>query len=272
MNFKLNSLVIAVCAISAGCATKPPEAVMIPAPQPVQAVVKNYEPAIQSAPVVVQIPEWYISTPAKTAQSIFTAGTATSTNLSMATQKAMLDADIKLAFQIESSVKAMLKSYQVDLTNETVEHTELIAKKVSAIIVNGHVQADMQIVQEGNRFRVFILMRYPLSGVNYFGDKVRAAAIAAQAKKNIEKSEAELDATPASVVNEAPVVAPAENAAPATVNNTVPPTAQRDVLVPVDVVPAPAVSSVVTKVVTAPVVADAATKLKSEIDAALSGN
>lgn len=258
MNFKLNSLVIAVCAISAGCATKPPEqpAVLV---QP--SVVRSYEPAPLPAPSVVQIPAWYVSPPVMTAQSIFTAGTATSANLSMATQKAMLDADMKLSFQIESSVKAMLKSYQVDMTNDTVEHTELIAKKVSAIIINGHAQADMTVVQEGNKFRVFILMRYPLAGVNYFGDKVKAAAVAAAAKRNIAKSEAELDATPATVVNESPVV----NGA-AVNNEVVEPVA----LTQVD---APATSSVVAKVVASTpgsdAQANAAAKLKAEIDAAL---
>ncbi|CAB4129855.1 hypothetical protein UFOVP116_147 [uncultured Caudovirales phage] len=264
MNFKLTGLVVAACLVATGCATKTPE----PALATQLPTVKNYDPPLPPPEPVVQIPSWYVSPPAMTAQSIFTAGTATSNNLSMATQKAMLDADTKLAFQMESSIKAMLKSYQVDMTNDSVEHTELVAKKMAAIVINGHVQSDMQIVQEGKRFRVFILMRYPLEGLNYFGDKVRTSAAAAKARKDSERAHAELDQQQDTVASEEPTQ---ENVLTKATDNKQP-VAQSTVTPVVASTPksVPVVDADPITVVPANN-ASAAAKLKSEIDAVLAG-
>jgi hypothetical protein len=139
--------------------------------------VNPYEPVTSQAITQVNIPSWYVMPPKASEQSVFVAGTATSSTLSMATQKAIMDADTKLAFQMESAVKAMIKTYQNDLGTDIVENTELVARKVSAVTVNGHHQVDMQVTQEGRVYRVFVLMRFPLGGANYFAEQIRKDSV-----------------------------------------------------------------------------------------------
>lgn len=180
----------------------------------------RYEPAVTNTVTQVNIPAWYISTPKPTEQSVFVAGTATSNNLSMAMQKAILDADTKLAFQMESAVKAMIKTYQNDLGTELIENTELISKKISAVTINGHYQVDSVVQQDGRTFRVFVLMRFPLGSANYFAEQVRKTAqkdlavvreqaansqlteeVAQKSKTESDKREQEIEA----ILNQTPV-------------------------------------------------------------------
>jgi hypothetical protein len=157
------------------------------------AKVNPYEPTVNQAVVQVNIPSWYVMPPKATEQSVFVAGTATSSTLQMATQKAILDADIKLAFQMESVLKGLIKSYQNDLGNDIVENTESIARKVTAVTVNGHHQVDMQVTQEGKVFRVFVLMRFPLGGANYFADKIHKDALKKQSTARERAATTELN-------------------------------------------------------------------------------
>ena len=154
----------------------------------------RYEPAVTKTVTQVNIPAWYISTPKPTEQSVFVAGTATSNTLSMAVQKAILDADTKLAFQMESAVEAMIKTYQNDLGTELVENTELIAKKISAVTINGHYQVDSVVQQEGNTFRVFVLMRFPMGDASYFAERVRKQAQRDLSVVRQQSAEKQLDA------------------------------------------------------------------------------
>lgn len=157
--------------------------------------VNPYEPVTSQAITQVNIPSWYIMPPPASEQSVFVAGTATSSTLSMATQKAILDADTKLAFQMESAIKAMIKTYQNDLGTDIVENTELVARKVSAVTVNGHHQVDMQVTQEGRTYRVFVLMRFPLGGANYFAEQIRKDALKKQAVARERAATTELNDT-----------------------------------------------------------------------------
>lgn len=158
--------------------------------------VNPYEPTVQVQQLSqVNVPNWYIMPPKASEQSVFVAGTATSSTLAMATQKAILDADTKLAFQMESSIKALIKSYQNDLGTDVVENTELVARKVSAVTINGHHQVDMQVTQEGRQFRVFVLMRFPLGGANYFAEQIRKDALKKQAVARERSTTTELNDT-----------------------------------------------------------------------------
>ena len=139
------------------------------------------------------IPSWYTMPPKASELSVFVAGTATSSTLSMATQKAIMDADTKLAFQMESAVKAMIKTYQNDLGTDIVENTELVARKVSAVTVNGHHQVDMQVTQEGRVYRVFVLMRFPLGGANYFAEQIRKDSLKNQSMARERAANTELN-------------------------------------------------------------------------------
>jgi hypothetical protein len=155
-------LLVAVASL-VGCASNPQTAIK-QTYEPVKAENK-YERNQPAAPVV-KVPDWFIQPPQNTQQSIFTAGQATSTDLSMAVHKATLDADAKLAFQMRSHVEAMVKSFKADSASSGAESSEMLARKLTRTTITGHHKVDSQITQEGRQFRVFVLMRYPLGEAN----------------------------------------------------------------------------------------------------------
>lgn len=157
--------VLSVVALLAmvGCASNPQTAIK-QTQDPVKA--ENKFERVQSAPTALKVPDWFIQPPAATEQSLFTAGQATSTDLSMAVHKATLDADAKLAFQMKSRVEAMVKSYKADSATSGAESSEMLARKLTRTSITGHHKVDSQITQEGRMFRVFVLMRYPLGDAN----------------------------------------------------------------------------------------------------------
>jgi hypothetical protein len=146
-----------------GCAANPQVKVEQTAPAP--KAQTHFE---TTAPVAkeLKVPAWYIQPPETTAQSIFSAGEATGPNLGMTMHKAMLDADAKLAFQMKSMVKSMVKSFKTDNGKYSAESSELLIRKITSTTVIGHQQVDSQVTQEGNIYRVFVLMRYPLGESN----------------------------------------------------------------------------------------------------------
>ena len=155
-------LLAAVLAL-VGCASNP-QTTIKQTQSPIKAENK-YERDMAPVPVV-KVPDWFIQPPQSTEQSIFTAGQATSTDLSMAVHKATLDAAAKLSFQMKSRVDAMVKSYKADSATSGAENSEMLARKLTRTSITGHHKVDSQITQEGRMFRVFVLMRYPLGDAN----------------------------------------------------------------------------------------------------------
>jgi hypothetical protein len=169
-------LLLVAVASMVGCASNPQTAI-----KQTQAPVKaenKYEQAAP-APTALKVPDWFIQPPENTDRSIFTVGTATSTDLGMAVQKAQLDANAKLSFQIKSYVEAMAKSFKADSTNSGAESSELLVRNLTRTTITGQHKVDSQITQEGRAFRVFVLMRYPLGDAN----KLLAEATEAKSRR-----------------------------------------------------------------------------------------
>lgn len=146
-----------------GCASNPQT--KIPQTQEPIKTENKYE-RVTTQVASLKVPDWFIQPPQSTEQSLFTAGQATSTDLSMAVHKATLDADAKLAFQMKSRVEAMVKSYKADSATSGAESSEMLVRKLTRTSITGHHKVDSQITQEGRMFRVFVLMRYPLGDAN----------------------------------------------------------------------------------------------------------
>lgn len=172
-------LLVAALASLVGCASNPQTAIK-QTHEPLKAENK-YERTPTPVPVV-KVPDWFIQPPQNTEQSIFTAGQATSTDLSMAVHKAQLDADAKLAFQMKSHVEGMAKSFKADSATSGAESSELLVRKLTRVTMTGHHKVDSQITQEGRMFRVFVLMRYPLGDAN----KLLAEATDAKSRRAMQ--------------------------------------------------------------------------------------
>ena len=158
----------------AGCAANPQTKVEQTMPAPVLKAQGAVVPTLK-------VPDWFLQPPENTAQHIFVVGEATGPFLGMTVQKATLDADAKLAFQMKSNVEAMIKSFKTDTGGKYgAESAEMLTRKVANATIIGHHKVDSQITQEGSAFRVFVLMRYPLGDAN----QLLTAELASRAQRN----------------------------------------------------------------------------------------
>jgi hypothetical protein len=67
---------------------------------------------------------------------------------------------------MQSKIKSMAKSFKTDNGKYGAESSELLIRKITSVTVIGHQQVDSQITKEGNLYRVFVLMRYPVGEAN----------------------------------------------------------------------------------------------------------
>jgi len=116
------------------------------------------------------IADFYLEPPVHTETDAYFAGMGMSRDLSMANEKAKLDAERKLSNFVAGQVKTMTRQYKVDGGNADqnlyAEKTEIVAQKVSKASIAGAQRVSIKVYQEGNLFRVYVLMKFPLGEAN----------------------------------------------------------------------------------------------------------
>lgn len=116
------------------------------------------------------IADFYLEPPAHTETDAYFAGMGMSRDISMANEKAKLDAERKLSNFVAGQVKTMTRQYKVDGGNADqnlyAEKTEIVAQKVSKSSIAGAQRVSIKVYQEGNLFRVYVLMKFPLGEAN----------------------------------------------------------------------------------------------------------
>lgn len=156
-------------AVLAGCSTTSKVAQPLPSPTP--AVTKDQTVAAQGrveSPLTIDLPSWYIKAPAPTEDFIFVAGTGVSNDLSMSHQKALMDAQLKLADKINGEMNALVKQQKNDSAGTVnTDKTSITTKKVIArTSLTGYYIEDSRIQPENRGYRTFVLVRYPLGDAN----------------------------------------------------------------------------------------------------------
>jgi hypothetical protein len=208
----------AIASVLAGCSsmnTKKAESQPIPSPTP--AVTKDQTVAAQGkidAPQTIDLPAWYIKAPASTDDYVYIAGTGYSNDLAMSREKALLDAQLKLADKINGMMNAVIKQHKTDSDGTVgVDKTSVTVKKVimDTALTGYHIE-DSKIQTENRSYRTFMLLRYPIGDANRLlkvrqqrEDQLRDSDDAAQ--KELEK---ELDNLRKPKVQPAPAKVKAE--------------------------------------------------------------
>ena len=85
-----------------------------PVPQVYQAPAHPYAMPAQPQRVIVSAPDWFVRLPEDTADMMFAAGTATSSDEQMAYNKARMFAEQKLIETMTAKVQSLTKSYRAD--------------------------------------------------------------------------------------------------------------------------------------------------------------
>jgi hypothetical protein len=143
---------------------------------------------------VVQVPEWYTSVPNED-NAIYAAVTETSPDMQFALDKAMLSAKREISFKLNNDISQKYTEHSIESTNRD----DKLAKEIDRVVVasSNHInlvgvqKIRSEFVREGNKYRVFLLVRYGLDASN----KVSQSNVLKQqdSKKQIHQFEKELN-------------------------------------------------------------------------------
>ena len=122
-----------------------------------------------------QAPAWFVRLPVDTADMIFAAGTATSTDEQMAYDKARMAAERKLVELANSRVTTQTKSYRADRGDVSIENYEQVTRKNATGDLTGAQRVDSQMTFDGRTYKVYVLLRLPVGDANTMA-KSRATA------------------------------------------------------------------------------------------------
>jgi len=148
-------IVGAVVALIAGCSSTGPTA--------------GKDQTIQTTgSVAINMPSWYVKPPAPTDDNMWFVGTAVSSDLAMSREKALLDAQLKMADTLNGVANALIKQQKNDNASSVVnDKTSVTVKKVIAnTSLTGYTIEDTTILPENRNYRTFVLLRYPLGDTN----------------------------------------------------------------------------------------------------------
>jgi hypothetical protein len=124
--------------------------------------------ALPASQAVYYLPAWYIKAPASTDDYVYIAGTGYSNDLAMSREKALLDAQLKLADKINGMMNAVIKQHKTDSDGTVgVDKTSVTVKKVimDTALTGYHIE-DSKIQTENRSYRTFMLLRYPIGDAN----------------------------------------------------------------------------------------------------------
>lgn len=112
-------------------------------------------------------PDWFIAPPESSPTVVYVTGTGKSNNMSMARNKAILDAQSQLADQIHALVSSHTKQHIVEANDDTLMNTDQVVKKlVAEANLSGYSFEDVVAKPEGRHYRFYVLMGYPVGKSN----------------------------------------------------------------------------------------------------------
>lgn len=160
------TLLIPITALSllGGCQT-------VPDPGSPEAAAQQKEEQIASVQKTsTDLPWWFLNPPIYEGYLSAT-GTATSSDLQLALDKAILFAKRDLADRVNSAVSSKMKSFVAETsagnTTELVGEIERITRNlVSEVNLSGYTREEVEIKPDGTQYRAFVLLNYAADRTN----------------------------------------------------------------------------------------------------------
>jgi len=173
------SLVSLLAAVLVACAgPKPGSAEFVQKKEEEQQkeAIKSVGQAISKAPV------WFTQPPMDV-NAIYVSATELSSDMQMAMDVTILSAKRALAGQLGDRVSTKMSDFAtqsgVGSDVQVVKEIERVTKSVATDInVAGYVREKSEIIQEGTKYRAFVLLRYPVGENNkVIADQVKKSAV-----------------------------------------------------------------------------------------------
>jgi len=151
--------------------------------------------AIQKAEPVTQAtaPGWFTKLPDDTPDMLFSVGVATSMDEQMAYDKARLFAERKLVEMMGSQIKSLTKSHRTDDGDSMIESNSVTIQRSAQGDLIGAQRVDSQSTYDGKRYRVYVLIRYPLAENNILRKEREAAQLKREAPLRAARAHQDLE-------------------------------------------------------------------------------
>lgn len=139
----------------------------------------------QAARVANNIPVWYFQTPIQEGY-LFGTGTGRSRDLSMAKEKALTEAQGKIAESVGGKVTKQTKTFKTEAGSNVIENNSTVTKKTAINIdfTGTEVREVVVNLEQGGNYRVFVLVSLPLGENNQVLKQQMDAALTRQILSN----------------------------------------------------------------------------------------
>jgi len=172
-------------------ALNPP--VVVAQSAPVAPAPRSYALPERAAAPQASAPEWFVRLPQDTADMVFAAGTATSTDEQMAYDKARMAAERKLIEMASSRIQTQTKSYRADRGDTSIENYEQVTRKNANGELSGAQRVDSQAVFDGRTYKVYVLLRLPMGDANAMAKSKAVAKLQREADIRSRSAHENLD-------------------------------------------------------------------------------
>ena len=136
---------------------------------------------------VSKAPKWYIESPTNSDKVVYIAGTGSSRSLTLARDKALLDAEKQLANQIDAIVSSRMKQYIREVgVNSPL--TLVVEANIAGYAIN---KTELQ--SEGKDYRFYVLLEYQVGEGNVLRAISQTNKLITKFKGDKEKAFKELD-------------------------------------------------------------------------------
>ena len=164
---KQTALVLCVALTMAACASPEPGTPAFTA-QLEQKKQEARTDAVKSS--ISDLPSWFTSPPTDE-DAVYAAGTATSSDLQFAQDKAILAAKRTLADRISSKLSAKMKDFIAESgaaeNAPLMAHSERVTQNlITEVNLSGYAVKETKFIPSGAQYRVYVLLQYPLGSAN----------------------------------------------------------------------------------------------------------
>jgi hypothetical protein len=147
----------------------------------------------QAMTVAANPPDWFVRLPEDTADMVFGVGTATSADEQMAYDKARLQAERKIVEMLSGRVRSQVISNRTDNGDDLIESTSVTVQKNAEGDLLGAQRVDSQATFDGRRYKVYVLVRYPLNENNTFQRAKNTQQLKREAELRVQRARQDLD-------------------------------------------------------------------------------
>jgi hypothetical protein len=181
-----------------------PEAISEKAESPKIKPASDKTVDVRSAAVANNIPVWFFQTPIQEG-FLFGTGTGRSKDLGMAKEKALTEAQGKIAESVGGKVTKQTKTFKTEAGSNVIENNRTVTKKTATNVdfTGAEVREVVVNLEQGGFYRVYVLASLPLGENNQVLKQQMDAALTKQilsnetsSLKELEKQEEENRANP----------------------------------------------------------------------------